>query len=131
MPTFKTSRILFTTALFNFFLGLACLFAPAEIARALGSGTEITALSLQLLGAALLAMAMLNWMIRETAIGGIYGRPLVLANLIHFNTGFLVFFKAALAADDGLITSCGAAVYGLLALTFWSRLLARGPKSSP
>lgn len=129
MPAVKPTHILTTSALFCFVLCLACLFAPAEISRALGSDSAITALALQLLGAAVFGLAMLNWMTRETAIGGIYGRPVVIANLVHFNTGFLTLIKAALAADDGLLLGCAAGIYGVLALAFWSRLLGRGATS--
>jgi uncharacterized membrane protein len=126
----KPTHLLTTSALFCFVLALACLFAPAEIAKAsgsaLGSDSASTALALQLLGAAVFGLAMLNWMTRQTAIGGIYGRPVVIANLVHFNTGFLTLIKAALAADDGLLLGCAAGIYGVLALAFWSRLLGRG-----
>jgi len=69
------------TALLSFLGAAVLLFAPDEVAEALHlSGAS---LPFQLLGAAWLGLAMLNWMSRGVSIGGIYARPLVVTNLAH------------------------------------------------
>lgn len=63
--------------------GIALLFMSDSILPALAPGTPDHAAWLgQLAGAGWLAIAALNWLGKSTLIGGIYGRPLVLANLI-------------------------------------------------
>lgn len=44
---------------------------------------------MQIIGGLYLGFAMLNWFTRSARIGGIYNRPVVLGNLIHF---IVVFF---------------------------------------
>lgn len=80
----------------------------------------------QLWGAALLGLAALDWVGRGLVLGGIYGRPLVFANLFHFAIGALVCLDAAID-DPGAVSSWAAAAgYGVLALAF-IRLLRRDP----
>ncbi len=58
--------------------GLPLLFAPdAVLPRFPVAGIWLG----QLLGAAWLGVAALNWLSRSAVLGGIYGRPVVLANL--------------------------------------------------
>lgn len=76
------------------FLGLLASFAPDVVLRwagvLLSPGNLLVT---QVAGALYLGFAILNWMTREHAIGGIYGRPLVLANLLHFVSGGLAILK--------------------------------------
>ena len=61
--------------------GMALLFGAEEIlARAMPGTTAGSTVLGQLVAAGWLAIAGLNWNQRQTIIGGIYGRPLVLAN---------------------------------------------------
>ena len=43
-----------------------------------------------------LPFAMLNWMAKGVIIGGIYSRPIVIANLAHFLIGDLELIKAVI-----------------------------------
>lgn len=85
--------ILSTTAVLAGAAGLAALFAPDEILRALTTGGAAAAMPpaaafvLQLCGGALFGFAMLNWAARGTKVGGIYGRPLALGNLVQWGAG--------------------------------------------
>jgi hypothetical protein len=107
--------------------GLALLFAPDSLLPALVRGIPPNAAWLgQLLGAAWLGMSVLNWLTRSTLLGGIYGRPVVAANLVMYFVSALSLLRALLgnAAARGLwgplaITAILAAVYGAL--------MVRGP----
>ncbi len=82
------------SAVFFGLIGLGLTFIPAEIAGYLFSGIHtILVLPFQLLGAAYLGFAMLNWMNRKSPIGGIYAKPLSMANLIHFLVSALALIK--------------------------------------
>lgn len=85
-------------------LGIAASFAPQELLDYFGSPPATAAvLAVQLLGAAWLALAMLDWMSRGTTIGGIYGRPLVVTNLTCFAISTIVVAKLVLQAPDAML----------------------------
>jgi len=75
-----------------FIAGVACLFAPVETLSALGfpGANEVQG---QLFGALYLGFAAANWTARESTIGGIYSRPLSMANFAHFVIGATVLVK--------------------------------------
>jgi hypothetical protein len=99
--------------------GLALSFAPAEIVAYLGSAPN-PALSvlLQVAGAAFLGFAILNWMARESVIGGIYNRPLALGNFLHFGAGAIAAGKSAFAGHTHELVVVLGVVYALLACGF-------------
>jgi hypothetical protein len=72
--------------------GVACLFAPIETLSAVGipNPNEVTG---QLLGTVYVAFAAANWTARGSMIGGIYARPLSVANFLHFVVGGVVLAK--------------------------------------
>ena len=74
--------------------GAALLFAPRELAAALGAtGPDVV---YQLLGATLLALGSMNYIARGSALGGIYGRAIVTADQVHFTIGAIALCKYAL-----------------------------------
>ena len=121
-------RVLMTaSALAMGLVGLAASFLAEEIVRALGaSPARPLALVVQLAGALYLGLATVNWMTRGHLVGGIYGRPLVLANLIHFMTGALALLKGVSAGGGARGFWPLALVYAVLAAGF-SVLLFRHP----
>jgi hypothetical protein len=111
--------------------GLALLFAPDAVLPRPVPGFPADALWVgQLLGAAWLAVAALNWLHRSTVLGGIYGRPIVVANLTLYFIGTMVILKAG-----GDASSPGAlwlvAVPGALLALAYGALLFRGPFDAP
>jgi hypothetical protein len=74
--------------------GLALLFASDVILPRLIPGFPAGGVWLgQLLAAAWLAVALLNWLSRATLLGGIYGRPVVLTNAALYFIATMVLFK--------------------------------------
>ena len=68
--------------------GLFLTFLPGEIiAYFLPGDNSQLYIILQVLGSLYFAFAMLNWMARANLIGGIYSRPVSIANLTHFFIG--------------------------------------------
>jgi hypothetical protein len=80
-------------------VGIAYLFAPAETATLFGFGGANAALPLQLLGAAYLGFAALNGMSRQSIAGGIYSRPLLVANLLFALTSALTMLRPLLVVS--------------------------------
>lgn len=74
--------------------GIFALFAPDVLlsmqATVLTGATPMLA---QMLGALYFAFAMMNWTAKDSAIGGVYARPVSLANFSHFFTGSLLLLK--------------------------------------
>lgn len=100
--------------------GVAGTFAPQEILQACGiAPTGVLPLLVQLLAALYFAMAMMNWTARGSLLGGIYQRPVAIANLTHFVIGALALLKAAWAMRT-LPLIVAAAIYTLFALAFAS-----------
>ena len=110
--------VLSASALLFAALGVALLFLPGEAATLLGMGPG-AALPLQLFSAGLLAIASLDWFGRGAIYGGIYGRPLVLAN---FAFGTIVGGSLISALRNGVLEPWGwllAGVFVLHAVVFF------------
>jgi hypothetical protein len=91
----QTRLLMGLSAVFMGAFGLVASFLPAETLAALGIPPVAVLLTLvQVTGALYLAFAMLNWMARGVLIGGIYSRPLALANFLHFSVVAVTLFKA-------------------------------------
>lgn len=81
----KTKWLMSSSAVMMGLLGVAGTFIPEEISVILGiDPSPITLILLQIIGGLYLGFAMLNWFTRSARIGGIYNKPVVLGNLIHF-----------------------------------------------
>ena len=100
--------------------GIALTFLPAEILNGLAiSSSKPQEFLLQIIGALYFAFAMLNWMTKASLIGGIYNRPIAIANLTHFVIVALALVKGVFSTPD-LPTAFLAAsiVYSIFALLF-------------
>lgn len=76
--------------------GLLLTFLPQEVNYYFKITVEgVAVLISQTLGAALLAFALLNWMTRANILGGIYGKPLMMANFLFFFASGMSYLKAA------------------------------------
>jgi hypothetical protein len=107
-------------------LGVAASFAPQEILQhARVQADPFPVAVIQLAGALYLGFAVLNWSAKGSMLGGIYGRPIGLANFGHFAIGAIVLWKVPGHADAGLLA--GAAVYSVFAAWFGYVLFGPGP----
>ena len=128
----RPNPLLLTSALLYFVAAIALLFAPRELASLAGAagGSGQDAL-LQVLGSALLGFSMLNWSNRYSRLGGILGRPLILANLAHAATAALLLVRVAVAPPI-VATLVGATiVYAGLAIAFGAVLFRDPHAESP
>lgn len=108
--------------------GFSFVFAPREMLTLLAPGTPPTATWIgQLLGAALVALACLNWFNRYTLLGGIYARAVVLSNTMFYVVGSSSIFGASVPLTTTRpIAQAVAGVLGVFAACYaW--LLFRGP----
>jgi hypothetical protein len=109
--------------------GGAMLFVADEILPVLAPDFPPDAAWIgQSLGAAWLGLAALNWLQRNVVLGGIYSRPIVLANLI-------AYFVTATSAAGSLPGAGGGAmgtalIAGVFAIAY-GVLLLKGPFDRP
>ena len=89
------TRFLMTaSALVLALLGALCSFAPERVLAWLAApAAPVLLLTVQVLGALYLGFAALNWMTRHSLIGGIYSRPVVVGNLLHFMSAGLAIVR--------------------------------------
>ena len=81
--------------------GIILTFAPDIVVNNLSIETNPASLLLgQVMGGLYFGYSMLNWMTKESVIGGIYNRPIAIANFTHF-------LIAGLAICKGLISNPG------------------------
>jgi hypothetical protein len=123
----KITRIIMVVS--SLVLGIAgagLLFAPLEALSTLGF-EQTNELTGQLLGALYLAFAAANWTARGGMVGGVYARPLSIANFVHFLVGAIVLARG-LATDTPeaghvLVTAAYLAFAVLFILMLYGRLL--------
>ena len=117
-------------ALLLFAAGILLLFASDRILPSLVAGYPAGGVWVgQVLSAAFLGFAALNWLQRRTPVGGIYGRPLVIANLTLYLVSAMSLVRLAL---DGSAARAFQAIVGVLSLmaVLYLVLLFRGPFDS-
>ena len=86
LPKLTTSQtVLGSSSIILAASGLALTFFPDELAESINlpEGASVKLL-IQTIEAMYFAFAMLNWMSRRSLIGGIYNRPIAIANMTHF-----------------------------------------------
>ena len=113
-------------ALFMATPGRASPFLPQDIISSLGGpGSRTLPLIVQTLGALYLGFAMLNWMARESLIGGIYSRPVSVGNFCHFAIAGVAMVKAVAAGERAVGILVCAALYALFAVGFGAVVFGR------
>lgn len=100
--------------------GAILTFLPNEVISSIGIvPNPISTLSFQLLGALYLGFAMLNWMAKGSLIGGIYNKPIVVGNFMHFGVGALALVKVVskIQIHKEIVISL-TAIYAIFAILF-------------
>lgn len=115
----STRFLMMASALFLAIIGIIATFAPELILRFLDNApSDAVLLIVQILGALYLGFAALNWMARENLIGGIYSKPLVVANLMHFMVGGLAIIKVVAVTPALQPLWPLALIYAVFAIAF-------------
>lgn len=110
-----TKILMITSAAYFILSGLLLTFFPQEVyAWQNASADSFHLIIAQTLGASMLALAVLNWYSKNNILGGIYGKPLTLANFLFFFVSFMTYLKA----DGGALVWTLTAINGIFATTF-------------
>jgi len=116
----NTKSLMTLSAMILALIGISLIFLPNEILDYLElSVSETLQLLMQIIGSLYFALAILNWMSKGSLIGGIYGRPIAMANLTHFVIAGFALIKGILANPSlsYLIWSI-AIIYSIFAIFF-------------
>ena len=90
-----------TSAGFMAIAGVAGSFLPEATLRFTGSEPDTpTVILVQVTAALYMGFALLNWMARGSVIGGIYGRPFIMGNLLHFAVVAALLIKASIVHQE-------------------------------
>ncbi len=97
----NTKLIMTLSAIFMFSAGITLTFSPDLILGSLNlNPNQIIVFLLQLLGALYFGFGMLNWMNKGRPIGGIFNRPVAIANLSHFMIAGLALLKGLISNPE-------------------------------
>ena len=123
----KTKVLMITSSVALGLAGLVASFAPEDLLRALGSPpTAAVSVVIQLLGALYVAFAIMNWTAKDNIIGGIYSRPLLLGNCVHFVSGGLALAKQQVPHGMSLPLAVVLVVYAIFAVCFLWLIFGKG-----
>ena len=111
--------------------GVFTLFAPDVLLSTLGVAvTAQLSVLVQLLGVLYFSFALMNWTAKDSAIGGIYARPVSLANFSHFFSGALLLVKYLFSNPFSFPMLVVALFYVVFAVIFyWLVFRATGLKA--
>jgi len=120
------TKILMTlSAVLMAIIGFAASFFPQEILAYADAWDELFEVTLvQVLGALYLGFAALNWTSRASLIGGIYSRPVAIANFMHAGIVTAILGKIVIANHQVIPVVAAAIVYGIFALWFGAVLFS-------
>ncbi len=128
-----TKALMMASALFLGVAGLFTLFAPEELLRNLSlPQTNSLPIIIQLMGALYLSVALMNWTSKDSIIGGIYLRPISIANFAHFTIGALTLIKNQLSSPVKGFLLGMLIVYVVFAVIFtWLVFIHSGIENKP
>ena len=116
----NTKLVMTLSAIIMATIGISASFIPHEILTFIGLPTnQPLPLLIQVIGAMYFAFAMLNWMSKGSIIGGIYNRPIAIANWTHFVIAGLALIKGILSNPSlSYIIWSIAIIYSTFAILF-------------
>jgi hypothetical protein len=98
-----TKTLMIISAIFLAVNGFVFSFFPNEISVLLtNDDNHIFTLILQILGALYLGFSYINWMSKNSLIGGIYNKPLLIGNTLHFLTASMAMIKLVFKFENNL-----------------------------
>ncbi|MDF3079151.1 MAG: rane protein [Sphingobacteriaceae bacterium] len=126
----NTKLLMSASAILLGAIGISLTFFPQEISSQLHADPANMQIIFQILGSLYFGFAMLNWMAQWSIIGGIFNRPIAIANFSHFLVGALALVKwASRNGNAGYEVWALAGCYIIFGILF-GRLLSTQPVSS-
>ena len=116
----NTKTLMTSSAIITALIGVNLILFPKEILSHLELGdSDILELLMQIIGSLYCGFAMLNWMSKGNLIGGIYNRPISVANWTHFVIAGLALIREIFAnPNSSYIILIITIIYSLFAILF-------------
>lgn len=127
----NTKILMLATSIYLALAGIGLTFLPQEIGEFFATDiNRILILVFQILGALYLGFAMMNWMSKNSMIGGIYNRPLVFGNLLHFlvSTFALIKIVGEFSGNSFIALMIITVLYSIFTICF-GYLMRTSPKN--
>lgn len=101
-------------------MAISLILFPKELLNYFeSSDSDTLQLLMQIFGSFYFAFAMLNWMSKDSIVGGIYNRPIAVANLSHFLISGIILIKGILSNTTlSYILWLIAIIYSIFAILF-------------
>lgn len=113
----NTKLLMTASAILMGIVAILLLFMPQETTAFLGwKNSNITLF--QLLGALYFGFAMINWNLRSSLLGGIYGRSVTIGNLSHCLIATLVLIKSVSNQSGETPLIVASIIYAIFTLLF-------------
>lgn len=101
-------------------VGVFALMAPDAVLALQGvEGTKSLSVLIQLTGSLYFAFALMNWTAKDSAIGGVYARPVSFGNFAHFFAGTLLLLRAQFSSGFNLPLLITLIVYAIFTGAFY------------
>ena len=85
MPNVNSKFVMTSSSIFLAILGILLTFLPQETNNYIGLNLSIESIILlQILGALYIGFAIQNWFVKGSLIGGVYNKPILMGNSLHF-----------------------------------------------
>jgi hypothetical protein len=126
MDRLHTRLLMLSSAIFMAALGLLASFAPETFSGS-APAHSLATLTVQSAGALYLGFAILNFMAKDNAIGGIYSRPVALGNTLHFFAMTMTLLRFVAAGDQPRPIRIVTALYLIFTVWFGLVLFGRSP----
>ncbi|MGB0395928.1 MAG: hypothetical protein ACPGC6_04085 [Flavobacteriaceae bacterium] len=98
-----TKTLMTISAIFLAVNGFGFSFFPNEISVLLtNDDNHFFILILQILGALYLGFSYINWMSKNSLIGGIYNKPILIGNTLHFLSASMAMIKLVFKFENNL-----------------------------
>lgn len=108
--------------------GAVASFAPEVVTSFLKTENSLLIfLLVQAFGAFNFAMGIQNWMLKSSLIGGIYNRPLVIANLIYFMMSGIAISKGLMKLEKVSVIICFLGIIYLLFAIVYCFIFFKNP----
>lgn len=124
----NTKILMATTSLILGLAGIFALFASENVLTMLHvPAANSLSMLVQLMGALYFSFALMNWTAKDSAIGGIYARPVSVGNFGHFFMGTLLLIRYQLSNRFSASVLAVLIVYMIFAsLFYWLVFRATG-----
>lgn len=115
----NTKRLMTSSSLLLAAAGGVCLFMPEIPLQIFAAEAPSLNPMMQGMGALYFGYAFMNWIAKDSAIGGIYARPVSMANFVHFLVGALVLARQVYAGRFDLPLLSITGIYIIFCAAFY------------